>query len=214
MDSSIMTQKMCVYCATNTVNGKKYIGKTVNELRFRVRAHFYDAMRPGGKSDLPFHRAIRKYGREAFTWSILYVGDSNNDIIAAEIRLIAENKTASPHGYNATYGGEGTSTLTHESMEKRKESLRRSFATTDHANKISASLKGITRSKETREKMSVAAKGKIISQEQRQKASVATKKAFDNEEYKSAHAQRIREAWADPVKREKMLAGRKSRQSG
>lgn len=56
---------MFVYCITNDVNGKIYIGKWHRKnLVSRLKGHFVDAVK-GSPSYL--HRAIRKYGEEKFS---------------------------------------------------------------------------------------------------------------------------------------------------
>lgn len=40
---------MVIYCVTNTVNGKKYVGKTSHTLAFRMKGHVYDALSKGSK---------------------------------------------------------------------------------------------------------------------------------------------------------------------
>ena len=48
-----------VYLITNTVNGKVYVGQTINGLSKRWKGHKND-VRNGSQN--PLHRAIRKYG--------------------------------------------------------------------------------------------------------------------------------------------------------
>lgn len=44
---------MVIYCVTNTVNGKKYVGKTSHTLAFRMKGHVYDALSKGSKIRFP-----------------------------------------------------------------------------------------------------------------------------------------------------------------
>ena len=64
----------CIYIATNKVSGKSYIGQTVGILPVRKSKH-HDSVRQG--STVPFHAAIRKYGKKAFAWSVLVNGISD-----------------------------------------------------------------------------------------------------------------------------------------
>jgi group I intron endonuclease len=94
-----------VYVATNAVNGKRYVGRTDQNIRARWNQHVSVA---GRGSDLPFHRAIRKYGAGAF-WLHIVAACSAAESVDAETEWIASLGTFGRGGYNATAGGEGTS---------------------------------------------------------------------------------------------------------
>lgn len=84
---------------------KGYIGWTV-ELPKRDRRHQSLASL---SSRLPWSRALRKHGREAFDLVVLETHATKDAARAAEIRLIAEHKTHVRHGgYNSTSGGDGS----------------------------------------------------------------------------------------------------------
>lgn len=93
-------QPAVVYMATNTVNGKRYIGITKFTLDKRKRLHFA-SVRHG--SNLKFHNAIRKYGVEAFDFCVILECASYQEVKAAEQRLIAMHRPE----YNLTKGGDG-----------------------------------------------------------------------------------------------------------
>jgi group I intron endonuclease len=99
-----------VYLATNTVNGKKYIGKTVRTLQQRWSQHKSNALTQN--SQTYFHRAIRKYGAAAFTVEVL--GRCNEwdeeNLNTCERLLIRLYDTRNPDkGYNQSDGCEGNS---------------------------------------------------------------------------------------------------------
>ncbi len=98
-----MEFQMIVYCVTNTVNGKKYIGMTSRTLEERWKSHCSSA-RNG--SDFRFHSAIRKYGEEVFTKEILYDNLNIEECRTIEEQTIVEYKTIT-YGYNAKPGGCG-----------------------------------------------------------------------------------------------------------
>lgn len=104
-----------VYLARNTVNGKGYVGQTVQSLNDRKMAHQGNA-RNG--SSLPFHLAIRKHGEDTFTWDELGSCQNRDDLNAAEQTHIALLRTRSPHGYNLTNGGGGASLKTAYKISK------------------------------------------------------------------------------------------------
>lgn len=94
-----------IYKATNLINGKMYIGKTYN-FEKRKREHLYDI-----DNELPFHRALKKYGFENFKWEIIDKADTDKEIKEKEIYWIKELNTCihskNSQGYNITIGGEG-----------------------------------------------------------------------------------------------------------
>jgi group I intron endonuclease len=91
-----------VYEAVNVVNGNRYVGATSRGLVKRKSQHIADAFkkRPGCRA---FNAAIRKYGEDAFEWSVLSELSSFEGMMNREIELIAE---LSPE-YNITRGGRG-----------------------------------------------------------------------------------------------------------
>lgn len=91
-----------VYLATNKINGKRYIGATVKTLAARRYAHVCDAM-ANRKGCRVFNAAIRKYGRDAFEWVVLYEFGTREEAFTKEIELIASLKPE----YNLTKGGQG-----------------------------------------------------------------------------------------------------------
>jgi hypothetical protein len=54
------------------------------------------------------HRAIRKYGEEAFIIRVLRAGVPEAEIVAAEVYFIKKHNTHGRCGYNMTAGGDGT----------------------------------------------------------------------------------------------------------
>jgi group I intron endonuclease len=104
-----------VYMATNTVNGKRYIGKTA-KLTFKKRRDMHYFHAKNGKYTSPiFHKAIAKYGKESFAWSILVEVLTDKEALSEEVRLIAELHPE----YNITLGGQGVSGISRsrESLE-------------------------------------------------------------------------------------------------
>ena len=97
---------MQVYKITNNVNGHGYIGITQCSLAKRWREHLC-AARTG--NDKRLYRAMRKYGTDNFSITVLYEASSFLELQVVERGLIAEHGThaSSGKGYNLTSGGEG-----------------------------------------------------------------------------------------------------------
>lgn len=100
-----MKKEFVIYTATNKINGKIYVGKTYN-FEKRKKEHFYDI-----NDDIPFHRALKKYGIENFEWKIIDYAKTDDEIKEKEIYWIKKLNTCihskNSNGYNITLGGEG-----------------------------------------------------------------------------------------------------------
>lgn len=89
-----------IYKATNKVNGKFYIGRCHGPVKTREIKHWWYATNKNANS--PFPNALRKYGRDAFEWSIVEEVSAET-AGEREIYWIAELQPQ----YNATLGGDG-----------------------------------------------------------------------------------------------------------
>lgn len=92
-----------IYCITNVVNGKKYIGQTTTTLNRRWLFHKYSA-KTG--SSFVLHAAIRKYGELCFIVEQISQENSADELNKKEASLIASMRTLVPFGYNLTTGGD------------------------------------------------------------------------------------------------------------
>lgn len=116
-----------IYCHTNLVNGKRYVGQTMRTMESRWTAHVSSAWR-GGPCRV-FHAAIRKYGADAFDHEILDVVTTQEGADRAEILWIDRLGCRVPRGYNVCIGGDRLSaSLTPE--ELRAKSLKGAAAQT------------------------------------------------------------------------------------
>ena len=126
-----------IYCHTNKINGKKYIGQTCQKVDRRWRDG------EGYKPCIYFYKAIQKYGWDNFEHEILYDNLTLEEANQLEEELIAKYDTMNTEkGYNLKAGGENN---------LLSEEIR---------TKISNSHKGKKFSKEHRENLSKAHKGK------------------------------------------------------
>ena len=81
-------RKHLVYLATNIANGHRYVGMTSLGVERRRIAHFSKSVgkEAGGSR---FYAALRKYGRDAFVWSVLEVFDTRLKALLGELRYIS-----------------------------------------------------------------------------------------------------------------------------
>lgn len=141
-----------IYSATNTLNGKVYIGQT-NNLTRRIREHRGHAYKDGG----PFHEDIRIYGFDAFSFEILDYCDPK-DADARERFYIAEyrKRLGEEMVYNYTDGGIGGQT--HDMSGANNPQYHRVWTAAERKN-ISDKLKGRRKPEGHGAKVSAALKG-------------------------------------------------------
>ena len=94
-----------IYKITNNINGKVYIGKSV-ELDKREYVHF-SRLKNNNHINKHLQSSYNKYGESAFTYSVLLYCEEK-DLNMFEIRAIKTfNAADNRYGYNKTLGGEG-----------------------------------------------------------------------------------------------------------
>lgn len=108
-----MERKYIVYCLTNKINGKKYIGITSRSIKERITQHIRESKNINCETyHTPFKRAIRKYGIENFDVEILEENLTSTEASEKEKYYIEKFNTyikyANSNGYNSTIGGELT----------------------------------------------------------------------------------------------------------
>lgn len=122
-----------IYKITNKVNGKSYIGQSVN-IQKRFNAHRSAAFNLNNRLyESPLYRAIRKYGIENFDFEILEECNEE-DLNDKEIFYINKYETHSKNGYNQDNGGNQAShytKLSDELVSKIIERLKTSFDNSD-----------------------------------------------------------------------------------
>ena len=104
-----------VYCFTNKINNKKYVGLTSN-IKQRHKQH------KSTRNRCPvFSSAIKKYGFENFDFLILKDNLNIEDAKIFEKQFIKELNTLVPNGYNRTEGGDSSVMHTEETKRKISE---------------------------------------------------------------------------------------------
>jgi group I intron endonuclease len=171
------------------VNGKWYVGKTVETVNIRITKHVAEANRGKGYA---FHGAIRKHGIDSFQIYSIAICETKQELNAAERFWIKKLGSLSPGGYNLAVGGEGGA-LAEESLRK---------------------IRGRVKSLEEREKLRIASTGRKHSEETKAHLSEVAKKRSPIEKMK-AMSELARKVVLTPEQKERQLSGLKAlRESG
>ena len=141
---------MSVYKITNNINGKAYVGQTINSLQERFRVHC--ATYSEGKCPALWS-AIQLYGKDNFNIELLWSkhGCTKEELDEKEIELITFHDTLSPNGYNLMEGGHGSR---HHEESRRKISEAKKKLWEEKGDEIRAQIKERGVSEETRLKIS------------------------------------------------------------
>lgn len=157
-------EKICgIYCIENIINGKKYIGQSIN-IFSRWKQHINKAK---SGTNTALYNAIRKYGKDNFKFYILKKYNKN-ELSDLEIMYIKKYNTKAPRGYNMTDGGEGTVGVRMYGKENPMFGLTHSDKTKEL---IRQKAIGRNVSEETRQKLSKTSKGRKHSEQFKQKMS-------------------------------------------
>lgn len=151
---------MTIYKATNKINGKIYIGQTLQRLSDRIRNH----KKASRTKNTYFCSALKKYGIDGFIWEEIDKANSLDELDFLEILWInLYISNSKEYGYNLRSGGTKGNRLNGDTISKIKEKFASGESiiwakgkkfSEEHRQKISQGNKGKVFSKETKEKMS------------------------------------------------------------
>lgn len=117
---------MWIYKITNIQNNKVYIGQTIRPVQDRFNRHLNNALH--NVIDTHFARAIRKYGKDSFSWEIIDTANTQEELTIKE-RYWIQYYNSVKEGYNETdaiskCGGNTYQSKTEKEMEVIKEKIR------------------------------------------------------------------------------------------
>ena len=92
-----------IYKITNTINGKSYIGQTIQNVKERFYQHCATKCSKA-VSNMAIHRAIKKYGKSNFTVEVIEEIDFAN--LNDRERYWIKYYNSYNNGYNSTKGGQ------------------------------------------------------------------------------------------------------------
>lgn len=161
-----------LYKITNTINGKIYIGQSVNP-RSRWYGHKKEAEREVPR--MVIARAIKKYGSSGFLFELIACCRNQDDTNEIETDLVRQyDSTNSEKGYNVSPGGMNAP-KTEEWKRKVSEKLMGHPVSQETRDKVSKGNTGKVRSEETKQQISISMIGKERTEEHRQNLSESLK---------------------------------------
>ena len=178
-----MGTPVAIYKIVNAIDGKIYIGQSVNPIQ-RAKRHFWK-----NNGCIKLKNAIAKYGKENFVFFILCWCDDKSDANEVETLLISLGDTCN-NGYNITPGGFGTGSGEDNPFFGKKHS--------DKNKEMLSKIKmGKPLSKETREKIANANRTRTMSEATKEKLRARPKSQLCSERTAEANRKRV---WSDESK--------------
>lgn len=154
--------KCGIYCIINTINGKVYVGKSIN-IYNRIRRHIYDCNMGNLGENRHLMNAWNKYSRSAFEYTVLELLPIDEDLVK-ERELYWMNKTKShnrDYGYNLRLDTKTNMIVTQETRDLMSKNRKQYMI--DHP--------------ERRDQMSKQSTEYFSKQENRDSVALAVKKA-------------------------------------
>ena len=192
-------EQPAIYIFTNKVNGKKYVGETLN---MKKRISHYKS--PSKRRY--FETALKKYGFDGFNLQVIYLPKASKEELLdlEETFIFIENSLVTENGYNLCQRGRMNSILpmSDETRRKLSEAQRGKKHSDESKRQISEGNAGKKRSDESRHKMSESKKGNKASEETKRKLSKAQKgrQHTDETRRKMSEVQKVK-----PTKTEKSV---------
>lgn len=160
-----------VYCITNNINGKRYVGITANGYENRFANHIWHS-RKQWSGCRALYNSMRKHGAKAFSVELLQIAESLEHLNKLECEWIARLGTLSPNGYNLTEGGgagkfcEETKRMMSDRLKgkpmnkKNKDGLKRAWADPEIRASRMAAIREAMNKPEVREAIGARQRGK------------------------------------------------------
>ncbi len=154
-----------IYKIENKINGKIYIGQTIQNVERRWAQHKCKGKTRGRSA---VNKAILKYGEESFEFSVIDEANSMDELNNKEIFYITETKCMAPNGYNLKEGGLNAS-FSQETIDKIRKANTGKKRTKEQNEANRQRGLGVKQSKETIDKRVDKMIGHKVSEETKEK---------------------------------------------
>lgn len=172
-----------IYETTNLVDGKKYIGKHA------TNKNDDDYLGSG----VYLKRAIRKYGKDNFSKTILFEFDSEEEMNRKEMQIIDDGIVDNSMYYNLAYGGQGGVIVLKKNHPLYEETCKKISES-----KLKNHTQNSERVKELHRQKMVGMYGKKQSEHQKETVSKLLKGKKQTEEHKKNHNESLKKTFSDP----------------
>jgi len=175
-----------IYCLTNTVNGKQYVGQTSN---LSERLRFHQVSSSGCRA---MKAAIAKYGWSSFDLSVLAYATLDRDVDLLEIQYIHDLGTLAPYGYNLRTGGSVNHQISSETRQRMSRAAKTRGVSQVCRDAQKKAVPGRKLTPEQTKNMGSAWRGK-----QRPEHTEFMKGFYSDPEKRVAHSERMKVWWAE-----------------
>lgn len=154
-----------IYLVVNSKNGKKYVGQVKKSRGYEMRFSEHVACAMSGRKRCYFHNAIRYYGKDCFSVSLIEDNVLESDVDSREQYWIETLKTNNKKfGYNMTSGGQGVHgySFTDKDLRSISRGVREAWEKLHH---------DPIRMQERSNKLSNAMRGRVFTDQHRRKLS-------------------------------------------
>lgn len=208
---------MIVYKITNLINGKIYIGQTINSIEKRFYYHCYD-----NRSNSAIHKAIKKYGKQNFIIEEIDKAACRFGLNYKErFWILTLNSLDKSVGYNLKSGGDCGGSPNKEIRQKIgdsnrgrvtpqivkdkiSKSLKNRIFTQEHKDRISSALRGVKKnytiklSDERKQALATSRRGIQLTEEEKLSISNAKNKTYNQRgksKYKYVYYEKHAKSW-------------------
>lgn len=195
----------CIYYIHCKETGKGYVGQhCLPSPERRWTEHCRDA----NHDDYLLHRALNKYGLDAFTIETLCVVpvESLNQMESYWAEQLETYKWDTPGGYNMIWcGGQSRLGLSHtlEARDKIGKATNERYEHQEERDKQSEIMKKVLEPPEARERMRQGQLKRYENQDERDRTSLALKKALESPEARQKKSDVLKKVLEPPEAREK-----------
>ncbi len=197
-----------IYCHTNRINKKSYVGQSCHGMKLRWQSHVNGAE----KCDFYFARALRKYGPESFDHVQIEQHESQEDADEAEDFFIQYLGTMAPNGYNLKGGG-ASGKPCEEARQRQRIAQKNAWLKPEVKTRHSIAQKKFYEDPEERRKQSerqsfVAKKRYEENPNAHRQTSEGAKRRWANSEERQKLSEKAKKRFKDPKERRKLSEGR------